>query len=71
MVYWNVYVSQSEESLGNRQSSLTTMLSFITPVKRLTRTTTDPLGSTFYWRYVEQGITGIINIYKLIRYVRP
>jgi len=55
MVYWNIDVSQGEESRGTRQSSLTTTVSFFTPIKRLTRTATDPLGSIFYWRYVDQG----------------
>jgi len=70
MVYWNIDVSQSEESCGNRQSSLTTKVSSFAPVKGLTRTATDPLGSIFYWRYVDQGNTDIVYLYKLISFLR-
>jgi hypothetical protein len=41
VVYWNIDVGQGEESRGNRQSSLTTTVSFFTPVIPLIRTATD------------------------------
>jgi len=70
VVYWNIDVGQGEESRGNSQSILTKTVSFFTPVIRLTRTATDPPGSIFYWRHVDQGNTGTVNLCKLITFLR-
>jgi len=34
----------------------------------MTRTATDPPGSIFYWRHVDQGNTDIVKLYKLISF---